>query len=327
MKRRDFLTLLSGAAAVWPLVARAQQRALPVLGYLSSGTPDTRPDELAAFLHGLQEVGYVEGQNVAIDYRWSGEQHDLLLALTADLVRRKVAVIYATGISNVAQAAKAATASIPIVFTSGGDPIKLGLVESLNRPGGNVTGVTFFSVVLAAKRLGLLHDLVPSAATIAILTNPTNANADTEVDETQAAARTLGVQVQVLPAANEREIDAVFAAVAQNRPGAIFVAGDAFFRDRRNQIVAHAARLRIPATYARREFVAAGGLISYAAEALDAKRLAGTYVARILKGEKPGDLPVQRPTKFELVINLKTAKALGLTVPDKLLALADDVIE
>ena len=221
----------------------------------------------------------------------------------------------------------AATTSIPIVFTTGGDPIKLGLVGSLNRPGGNVTGVTFFSNVLAAKRLTLLHDLVPSATTITVLMNPTNANAEIDLDQLETAARTLGLQLQLLQATNEREIDAAFAAMAQNPPRALFVAADAYFTSRRDQIIAHVARLRIPAIYPRREHVAAGGLISYAPHALDAIRLAGTYVGRILKGEKPSDLPVQQPTKIELAINLTTAKALGLAIPDKLVALADEVIE
>ena len=327
MKRREFITLVGGAAAGWPLAVRAQQQSVPVIGFLSAGTPDSDPGGLAAFHQGLREAGYVEGQNLAIDYRWTGEQHDLMLALTADLVRRRVAVIYTAGGSAVAQAAKAATTSIPIVFTTGGDPIKLGLVGSLNRPGGNVTGVTFFSNVLAAKRLTLLHDLVPSATTITVLMNPTNANAEIDLDQLETAARTLGLQLQLLQATNEREIDAAFAAMAQNPRRALFVAADAYFTSRRDQIIAHVARLRIPAIYPRREHVAAGGLISYAPHALDAIRLAGTYVGRILKGEKPSDLPVQQPTKIELAINLTTAKALGLAIPDKLVALADEVIE
>jgi ABC-type uncharacterized transport system substrate-binding protein len=327
VRRREFITLLGGGAAAWPLAARAQQPAMPVVGFLSRGTPDSEPGELAAFHQGLREAGYVEGQNVTIDYRWSGEQHDLLLALTADLVRRKVAVICTAGGSAVAQAAKAATTSIPVVFTTGGDPIKLGLVTSLNRPGGNVTGVTFFSNVLAAKRLTLLRDLVPSAAIIAALMNPTNANADIDLDDLQTAARALGLQLQLFRATNDREINAAFAAIAQNPPGSLFVAADAYLTSRRDQIIAHVARLRIPAIYPRREYVAAGGLISYATQVLDAIRLTGTYVGRILKGEKPGDLPIQQPTKIELAINLKTARALGLVIPVDLLALADEVIE
>jgi putative ABC transport system substrate-binding protein len=327
VKRREFIALLSGASAAWPLAARAQQRAMPVVGFLSRGTPDSAPGELAAFHQGLREAGYVEGQNVAIDYRWSGEQHDLLQALAADLVRRRVDVIVTPGGTADAQAAKAATTSIPVVFTIGGDPIKLGLVASLSHPGDNVTGVTFFSNVLAAKRLTLLRDLMPSTATIAVLMNPTNANAVIDLEELQSAARALGLQLQLLRATNEREIDAAFAAMVQNPPGALFVAADAYLTSRRDQIVAQVARLRIPAIYPRREYVGAGGLISYATRALGAFRLTGTYVGRILKGEKPGDLPVQAPTKYELVINLKAAKALGLEVPPTLLALADEVIE
>jgi putative tryptophan/tyrosine transport system substrate-binding protein len=327
VKRRKFITLLGGAAAAWPLTARAQQPAMPVIGFLSRGTPDSAAGEVAAFHLGLREAGYVEGQNVTIDYRWSGEQHDLLLALAADLVRRRVAVIVTPGGTADAQAAKAATASIPVVFTTGGDPIKLGLVTSLSHPGGNVTGVTFFSNVLAAKRLTLLRDLMPSAAAIAVLMNPTNANANIDLDESQAAARALGLQLQLLQATNEREIEAAFSAMGQNPPGALFVAADAYLTSRRDQIVAHVARLSIPAIYPRREYVVAGGLISYAAHALDAFRLTGTYVGRILKGEKAGDLPVQQPTKIELVINLKTAQSLGLEIPPTLLALADEVIE
>ena len=327
MKRRRFLTLLGGATVAWPAAARAQQSAMPVVGFLATGTPNSDADELAAFHQGLGQVGYVDGQNVRIDYRWSGQQNDLLLALTGDLVRRKVAVIYTSGGSHVAQAVKAATSSIPIVFATGGDPIKLGLVASLNRPSGNVTGVTFFTNMLAAKRFTLLHDLVPSAAHIAVLMNPTNANAELDLKETQTAAGALGLQLQLLRAASAREIDAAFAAMAENPPSGLFIAADAYFTRTRNQIVAQVARLRIPAIYPRREYVAAGGLISYAPQAMEAFRLAGAYVGRILKGEKPGDLPVQQPTKIDLVINLATAKALGLVIPPSLLAIADEVIE
>ena len=326
MKRCTFITLL-GSAAAWPLAARAQQSAMPAIGYLAEGNPDSEPAALTAFHQGLREVGYVEGQNVQIDYRWTGEQRDLLLALTADLVRRNVSVIYSARGSAVAQAAKAATSSIPIVFTSGGDPIKLGLVATLNHPGGNVTGTTFFSNVLTAKRLTLLRDLVPSAVEVAVLINPANANADSDRSELQAAARILGLRLQLLPATNEQEIEKAFATMAQNRPAAFFLAADAYFFSLRDRMVAQIARLRIPAIYPRREQVLAGGLVSYATNALDLSRVAGTYVGRILKGEKPADLPVQQPTKFELVINLKTAKALGLDIPPTLLALADEVIE
>ena len=325
--RRELLVALGGAVAAWPVAAGAQQPAMPVIGFLAEGTPDSEPDALPAFQQGLREAGYVEGQNVQIDYRWSGAQRDLLLALTADLVRRNVTVIYTARGSAVAQAAKAATSSIPIVFRIGGDPIKLGLVASLNHPGGNVTGITFFSNVITAKRLELLRDFVPDAVDIAVLINPNNANADTDAAELQTAARALGLRLQVLSATSEREIDAAFAAMAQNRPAAIFVVADANLFSHRDQMIAHVARLRIPAIYPRREQVVAGGLVSYATDALASSRVAGTYVGRILKGEKPGDLPVQQPTKFNLVINLKTARALGIQVPDRLLGLADEVIE
>jgi putative tryptophan/tyrosine transport system substrate-binding protein len=306
--------------------ARAQP-AMPVIGFLAEGTPDSEPGALTAFREGLRETGYIEGHNVQIDYRWSGEQRDLLLALTADLVRRNVTVIYSARGSAVAQSAKAATTTIPIVFTNGGDPIKLGLVTSLNRPDGNVTGTTFFSNVLTAKRLTLLRDLVPSAVDIAVLINPSNANADTDRGELQTAARAPGLRLKLLPASSEQEIDAAFAAMAQNRPAALFVAADAYFFSRSQQIIANVARVRIPAIYPRREQVVAGGLVSYATDPLDSSRVAGTYVGRILKGERPGDLPVQQPTKFKLVINLTTAKALGIEIPPTLLSLADEVIE
>jgi putative tryptophan/tyrosine transport system substrate-binding protein len=300
---------------------------MPVIGFLAEGTPDSEPGALTAFREGLRETGYIEGHNVQIDYRWSGEQRDLLLALTADLVRRNVTVIYSARGSAVAQSAKAATTTIPIVFTNGGDPIKLGLVTSLNRPDGNVTGTTFFSNVLTAKRLTLLRDLVPSAVDIAVLINPSNANADTDRGELQTAARAPGLRLKLLPASSEQEIDAAFAAMAQNRPAALFVAADAYFFSRSQQIIANVARVRIPAIYPRREQVVAGGLVSYATDPLDSSRVAGTYVGRILKGERPGDLPVQQPTKFKLVINLTTAKALGIEIPPTLLSLADEVIE
>jgi putative tryptophan/tyrosine transport system substrate-binding protein len=327
IRRREFVSLLGGAAVAWPTTAWAQQAPWPVVGFLSAGTPESAAGELAAFHQGLREAGYVEGRNVTIDYRWSGQQHDLMLALTADLVRRKVAVIYASGGTAVAKAAKAATTSIPVVFVTGGDPIKLGLVGSFNRPSDNVTGVTFFSNMLAAKRLALLHDLVPGAPTITVLMNPSNPNANLDLDDIQLAAGTLGLQLELLRATNEREIDAAFDAMTQNLPGAVFIAADAYFTTRRNQIVAHVASLRKPAIYPRQEYVVAGGLISYATQVLEGYRLSGTYVGCILKGEKPGDLPVQQPTKIDLAINLKTARAIGLHVPDRLLALADEVIE
>src|SRR5215831_13017640 len=262
MRRRDFIALLGSSVTGLPLAARSQQPAMPVIGLLAEGTPDSEPGALTAFRQGLREAGYVEGQNVQIDYRWTGNQRDPLLALTADLIRRDVTVIYSARGSAVAQAAKAATTTIPIVFTNGGDPIKLGLVASLNHPGGNVTGTTFFSNVLTAKRLTLLHDLVPSAVDIAVLINPTNANADTDRAELRMAARAPDLRLKLLPASNEQEIDAVFAAMAQNRPAALFVAADAYFFGRSDQIIAHVARLRIPAIYPRREQVVAGGLVS-----------------------------------------------------------------
>jgi len=327
IRRRDFIKVIAGSVAAWPVAARAQQPTMPVIGFLAEGTPASEPDALPAFRQGLRDAGYVEGQNVQIDYRWSGEQRDLLLALTADLVRRKVTVIYSARGSAVAQAAKAATTTIPIVFTNGGDPVKLGLVASLNRPGGNVTGTTFFSNVLTAKRLTLLRDLVPSAMDVAALLNPTNTNVDTDRGELQTAARAPGLRLKLLSASNDQEIDAAFAAMAQNRPAALFIAADAYFFGRSDRIIAHVARLRIPAIYPRREQVVAGGLVSYATDTLDSSRVAGTYVGRILKGESPGDLPVQQPTKFKLVINLKTAKVLGIEIPPTLLSLADEVIE
>ena len=327
MRRRDFIALLGSSVTGLPLAARSQQPAMPVIGFLAEGAPDSEPGALTAFRQGLREAGYVEGQNVQIDYRWTGNQRDLVLALTADLVRRDVTVIYSARGSAVAQAAKSATTTIPIVFTNGGDPVKLGLVASLNRPGGNVTGTTFFSNVLTAKRLTLLRDLMPSAVDVAVLINPTNANADTDRDELQAAAQAPGLRLKLLPATNEKEIDAAFAAMAQDRPAALFVAADAYFFSRSDHIIARVARLQIPAIYPRREQVLAGGLVSYATDTLDSSRVAGTYVGRILKGEKPGDLPVQQPTKFKLVINLKTAKALGIEIPPMLLSLADEVIE
>jgi putative ABC transport system substrate-binding protein len=327
MRRREFIALVGSAVAGWPLAARAQQQATPVIGYLSRGTPDSAPRELAAFHQGLGEAGYVEGQNVTIDYRWCGEQHDLLLALAADLVRRRVAVIATPGGTADAQVAKAATSSIPVVFVTGGDPVKLGLVSNLSHPGGNVTGVTIFSNSLAAKRLSLLRDLMASAATIGVLMNPTNANADIDLEELQAAARALDLRLQLLRATNEREINVAFGTMAQNPPGALFVSADAYLTSQRNQIISQVARLSIPAIYPRREYVEAGGLISYAADALSAYHLAGTYVGRILKGEAPGNLPIQQPTRIELTINLKTAKSMRLTVSPSLLAVADKVIE
>jgi putative tryptophan/tyrosine transport system substrate-binding protein len=324
--RRDFITLLGGAAAAWPLTARAQQPAMPVIGFLNSASPDGMVPFVAAFRQGLKEAGYVEGQNVTIEYRWAEGNCDRLPALAADLVNRKVTAIAATS-TPAARAAKAATATVPIVFTTGGDPIKLGLVAALNRPGGNATGVSSLITELGSKRLGLLRELVPGITAIATLTNPNFQDAETQVGEADTAVRALGLRLIVLRATSEREIDAAFEMIAQQGAAALDVAVDPFFAARRDRIVALAARYRIPAVYPMREFAVAGGLMSYGTDFVDSYRQAGVYTGRIIRGENPADLPVQRSTKFELVINFKTAKALGLAVPNSMQLLADEVIE
>jgi putative ABC transport system substrate-binding protein len=326
MRRREFITLLGGAAAAWPLAARAQQPAIPVVGVLETRSPGEAASVLAAFREGLKEVGYVEGQNVAIEYQWAEGQFGRLPVLAAELARRQATVIYAATIPG-AVAAQAATTTIPIVFIGAGDPVQLGLVASFNRPGGNVTSVNLFTATLEGKKLELLHELVPKAATIGVLINPSWVHAETQSKDLQAAARTLGLQIDIVNASNESSIDTAFATLAERRIGALLVSSVPFFTSRRDQLVALAARHGMAAIYAQRELVAAGGLMSYGTNLAEAYHQAGVYTGRILKGEKPADLPVLRPTKFELVINLKTAKALGLPVPDKLLVGADEVIE
>jgi putative tryptophan/tyrosine transport system substrate-binding protein len=326
VKRRDFITLIGGAAA-WPLAARAQQPALPVVGFIRDGSSDANARNVAAFRKGLNETGYVEGQNVTVEYYWLEGQYDRLPALMADLVRRQVAVIAAPG-TGLALAAKAATATIPIVFSVGDDPVRLGLVASLARPGGNATGINFFVNEVTAKRLRLLHDLLPKAVRIAVLLNPANATvAESTLREAQKAAPTIGLQIQILNASTIAEIDAAFATLARERPDALLVAGDAFLTSRRVQIATLTARDRIPTAYAVRDPVVAGGLMSYGTDITDAFQQAGIYTGKILKGTKPADLPVLQSTKFEFVINLQTARALGIEVPPGVLSIADEVIE
>jgi putative ABC transport system substrate-binding protein len=326
MRRRDFITLL-GSAAAWPVMVRAQQRAVPVIGYLYPGSQAANVDLVASFLRGLGDGGYVEGRNVAIEYRWAESRLERLPALAADLVQHRVAAIFTSGKAG-APAAKAATATIPIVFQMGEDPVKEGIVARLDRPGGNITGFSNFTNVLFSKRLGLLHDIAPRAEVFAFLVNPNNPNADPDTKDVQAAAAAASRRLEVLKAGSERELETAFAAMAQKQVGGLIVGVDPiFFGTRRALIAALAIRHAIPAIYNSRDFPAAGGLMSYGTDPLAPYRQGGVYVARILKGEKPGDLPVQLPTKFDFVINLGTAKALGLDLPPTLLAIADEIIE
>jgi putative ABC transport system substrate-binding protein len=325
MQRRDFIAFLGGAAVAWPLAARAQQPAVPTVGFLSSRAPSENPAILAAFRRGLKEAGYVEGQNVTVEYRWADGQYDRLPGLAADLVGRQVAVIVSNGPS--ARTAKAATSTIPIVFAVGFDPVTFGLVTSLSRPEGNLTGVSILDVEIGPKRLELLHELVPNTAVMALLVNPTTPAAETIVRAVQAAARDHGLKLHVLHATADNDFDAVFATVAQLRAGALVIGGDPFFTSRSQQLGELTAAHKVPAIYEFREFAAAGGLISYGTSLGEMYHQVGLYTGRILKGEKVSDLPVQQATKVEMVLNLKTARALGITVPLTFLGRADEVIE
>ena len=327
MRRREFLSVLGGAAAAWPLAAHAQ-KTMPVIGFLHPGTIEAYSNRLRAFHRGLKEAGYVEGENVTVEYRWAGNQIDRLPTLAADLAQRQVAVIVASPAPVVVLAAKAATQTIPIVFLVSDDPVKVGLVASLARPGGNLTGVNFFNLELAAKRLEVLHELVPAATRIAVLVNPANArNADSAVQATQAAGRAIGLQTQIVHATTSREIDAAFATMARDRPDALFVGGDSLFNTRRQQLALLAARHAIPAAYSSRDYAEAGGLMSYGTDVTDANHQLGLYAGRVLKGEKPAEMPVIQSAKFELVINMQTARILGITVPQSLQVAADELID
>jgi putative tryptophan/tyrosine transport system substrate-binding protein len=327
MRRRDFLTLLGGAAVARPAGARAQQAEMPVIGFLNSGSPDSYVSQVKAFHQALKETGYIVGQNVAIEYRWAKNQIDRLSPLAGDLVRRKVSVIAAGGSPASASAAKSATTTIPIVFMNAVDPVGIGLVASFNRPGGNVTGATLLSAELVAKRLGILRDLLPSAKKIAMLVNPTRPGVDTQKVQVQEAAQALGLSLHILEASSERDFDAVFQAVVRQQDGALVVAPDALFLDRRAQIADLATRYKIPTMYELHEYVQAGGLVSYGASSAELYRNGGTLTGQILMGKKPADLPVLQPTKFELAINMSTAKALGLAISSGLLSIADELIE
>lgn len=327
MRRRNFITLLGGAAVAWPLAAHAQQPTTPVIGFLSARSPAEAASVLAAFRQGLGETGYFEGKNVAIEYRWAEGQYNRLPALAAELVSHQVTVITATGGEPSALAAKAATAAIPIIFTLGGDPVAAGLVASLNRPGGNLTGMTIMALQMGPKRLELLRQLLPTATAMTMLINPAFPTTSAEARELQDAARSLGLQMNVQNASTESQIDTAFTTIVQQRASALIVAGDPFLLGQRDQLVRLAASHAIPTMYFLREFVEAGGLMSYGPNIANEYRQAGVYTGRVLKGEKPADLPVMQPTKFDLVINLKTTKALGLTMPQNLLVAADEVIE
>jgi putative ABC transport system substrate-binding protein len=327
MRRREFITLLGGAAATWPLTGRAQQSAMPVIGFLCSGSPDSDGPRVTAVRQGLEQTGHVVGRNVAIEYRWADSRYERLPVMAAELVAHQVAVIATVGGVPAALAAKAATSTIPIIFSVAADPVKLGLVGSLARPNGNATGVSFLSVELEPKRLELLHELLPKAAVIALILNPSNPQAETQSQEMKDAALALGHRLSVFNASTDPEIERAFAAVVQQRAGALIVGADSFLFSRRDLMVGLAARYALPAIYSYREQSAAGGLMSYGTDLADAYRREGDYIGRILNGAKPGDLPVQQATKVELVINLKTAKALGITFPVTLLGRADEVIE
>jgi putative tryptophan/tyrosine transport system substrate-binding protein len=327
MKRRDFITLLGGAAATWPRAARAQQPTMPVIGFLSSRSPEDSTHLIPAFAAGLAEGGYVEGQNLAIEFRWARGRYDLLPAMAVELVGRQVTVLTTAGGEPSALAAKRATSTIPIVFGIGGDPVRLGLVESFSRPGGNATGVTLLTNLMEPKRLGLLRELVSGVPLIGVLLNPNFAQAPVQLQQIEEAARSIDQRITVANVSTDAELEAAFAAFASERVGALLVAADPYFDTRREQIVGLAARYRLPAIYQFREYAVAGGLLSYGVSITDAYRQYGVYTARILKGAKPADLPVLQPTKFETVINLKTAKALGVKISDNLLSLADEVIE